>query len=57
MREVLIEVTKTLSDMEEREMQNEAGNDSRKSRMSVANKRMLESVRSGDENLKVPNRK
>ena len=57
MREVLIEVTKTLSDMEEREMANDAA-DSRKSRMSVANKRMMDSARSQEEGkLEVPRKK
>lgn len=54
MREVLIEVTKTLSEMEEREMMNDGTAGSGKSRMSFANKKMLDSARSQDANLKIP---
>jgi hypothetical protein len=62
MREVLIEVTKTLSEMEEREnemlLSKEGGNDSQKTRMSFANKKMLESARNQETNLQLPkNRK
>ncbi len=61
MREVLIEVTKTLSEMEEREnemlAQNEGGADSQKTRMSFANKKMLESARAQDTNLNLTNKK
>lgn len=54
MREVLIEVTKTLEELEEKEMIRDGAGSSGKTRMSFVKTKILDSARLQDGDLKIP---